>query len=65
MEESEANFGSFPYESGLNVTLPALHPPWQFEWCTCGLERMRNVYPTIQNRKQKKQRVMEAIHNSF
>lgn len=65
MEVSEANFDSFPYETGFNVTLPALHPPWKFEWCTCGFERMRNVCPITQNKKQKKWRVMEEIHNSF
>lgn len=51
---SEANFDSFPYETSFNAALPALYPPWKFEWYTCGFESMRNVCLTIQNRTQKK-----------
>lgn len=54
MEVNKANFDNFPYKTGFNVTLPALHPPWKFEWCAGGFEGMRNVCPTIQVKKQKK-----------
>lgn len=62
---SETNFDCFPYKTSFKVALPALYPPWKFQWYSCGFESMRNVCLPIQNKKQKKQRVMKAIHYSF